>query len=108
LVSGVGHPASFRTTAEKLGVTVLDESAYPDHHWYSPGDVAMLQARAADLKAELVLTTEKDAGKIRPHLRHDDGRWWAARLGVEWLTGEADMRKTVTEVRSTAERGAGV
>ena len=100
LVSGVGHPSSFRATVERLGVTVLDEAAYPDHHWYSPRDVAMLQARATDLKAEHVLTTEKDAGKIRPHLKEDDGRWWAARLGVEWRTGEADIRKTLIDAQS--------
>jgi len=107
LVSGVGHPASFRATVEKLGVTVIGEAAYPDHHRYSPRDVAMVHARAVDLKADLVLTTEKDAGKIRPHLKQDDGRWWAVRLGVEWLTGEADIRKTLINVRLTAGRGVG-
>jgi tetraacyldisaccharide 4'-kinase len=90
-----------------MGVTVLDEAAYPDHHQYSPRDVAMLQARAADLKAELVLTTEKDAGKIQPHLAEHDGRWWAARLGVEWLTGEADIRKTLIDARSSGARDVG-
>ena len=35
LVSGVGHAASFRNTAEELGVRVIDEVAYPDHYTYS-------------------------------------------------------------------------
>ena len=68
-------------------------------------DVGRLGERAADLKAELVLTTEKDAGKIQPHLAQNDSRWWAARLRLEWLTGEAGIRKMIMEARSTEERG---
>ena len=67
-------------------------------------DVGRLGESAADLQAELVLTTEKDAGKIRPYLAPNDGRWWAARLRLEWLTGEAGIRKMIMEARSTAER----
>ena len=105
LVSGVGHAQSFRNTAEDLGLTVLDEVTFPDHYRYTVQDVGRLAERAADLKAELVLTTEKDAGKIQPHLAQNDGRWWAARLRLEWLTGEAGIRKMIMEARSTEERG---
>jgi tetraacyldisaccharide 4'-kinase len=107
LVSGVGHPASFRATADQLGVTVLDDAAYPDHYTYSGRAIVALRGRAADLKAELVLTTEKDAWKIRPHLTENDGRWWAVRLGVGWLAGEAEIRKTILEARSGAQKEAG-
>ena len=104
LVSGVGHARSFRNTAENLGLTVLDEVTFPDHYRYTVQDVGRLGESAADLQAELVLTTEKDAGKIRPYLARNDGRWWAARLRLEWLTGEAGIRKMIMEARSTAER----
>src|SRR4030095_14136489 len=80
LVSGVGHAASFRNTAEELGVSVIDEVAYPDHYTYSEDDVGTLRERAIERKAEVVLTTEKDAAKIRPYLARDDSSWWAARL----------------------------
>jgi len=108
LVSGIGHPASFRATADHLGVTVLDEAAYPDHYPYSASAVAALRGRAADLKAELVLTTEKDAWKIRPHLNENDGRWWAVRLSVGWLAGEAEIRKSIMDAPSGAEKAVGV
>ena len=105
VVSGVGHAASFRGTAEELGVTVLDELAYPDHHLYSIDDVGALRERAAELKADLVLTTEKDAGKIRPYLRQDHGFWWAARLRVEWLSGEGAIRTMIMDARPTTDEG---
>jgi tetraacyldisaccharide 4'-kinase len=105
LVSGVGHGASFRDTAEGLGVSILDETIFPDHHVYSVSEVTSLQERAVDLQADLLLTTEKDAGKIRPYVTRDDGRWWAARLRVEWLTGQAGIRQMIMDAGSTTHAG---
>ena len=105
IVSGIGHTASFRSTAEELGLTVLDEVVYSDHHTYSANDIGRLRERAVHRKADVVLTTEKDAGKIRPHLRPDDSRWWAVRLRVEWRRGEASIRKMIMDARPTAGGG---
>jgi tetraacyldisaccharide 4'-kinase len=107
LVSGVGHHASFRSTAQELGIAVLDEVAYPDHYAYSADDVGRLRKRAVDLKAEVVVTTEKDAGKLRPYLAPDDGSWWAVRLGIEWRTGETAIRKMILDAGPTTSGGAG-
>jgi tetraacyldisaccharide-1-P 4'-kinase len=73
---------------------VLDEVAYPDHYTYSEDDVGTLRERAIERKAEVVLTTEKDAAKIRPYLALDDGSWWAARR-CGGRTGESVMRKMI-------------
>jgi len=104
LVSGVGHAASFRSTAEELGVSVIDEVAYPDHYTYSMDDVGTLRERAIERKADVVLTTEKDAAKIRPYLAPDDATWWAARLRVEWRAGESAMRKMILDARPATGR----
>jgi tetraacyldisaccharide 4'-kinase len=103
----VGHAASFRSTAEELGVTVLGEVAYPDHYAYSVDDVGTLRKHAADLKAEIMLTTEKDAAKIRPYLVSSDGNWWAVRLRVEWRTGESTMRDMILDAQPRTGRDVG-
>lgn len=105
LVSGIGHAASFRSTAEELGVTVLEEVAYSDHHSYRANDIETLRERAIQRKADVVLTTEKDAGKVRPYLAPADSGWWAVRLRVEWRTGEGTIRKMIKEARPTAGGG---
>jgi tetraacyldisaccharide 4'-kinase len=102
LVSGIGHGASFRETAEALGIQIVDEIAYADHYAYSRNDVEKLGKRADALKAELVLTTEKDAGKLRPYVTPDDARWWAARLRVEWLTGDIAIRNLIMQASPAA------
>jgi tetraacyldisaccharide 4'-kinase len=101
LVSGIGHNASFRETAEALGVVMIEEISYADHYAYSRNDVERLGRRADALKVELVLTTEKDAGKIRPYLTAEDGRWWAVRLRVEWLMAEAAIRNMIMQASPT-------
>ena len=105
LVSGVGHPASFRATAEALDLTVLGAVVFPDHHRYGLQEINKLREQAAGLKADVVLTTEKDAGKLQPYLSQQDGeRWWAVRLSVDWRAGEADLRKMIMELPSSADR----
>jgi tetraacyldisaccharide 4'-kinase len=84
---------------------ILEEMSYPDHYAYTVNDVVKLGERAAALNADLVLTTEKDAGKIRPYLSPDDGRWWAARLRVEWLRGEAAIRNMIMDAKPTIHEG---
>lgn len=105
LVSGVGHAASFQSTATDLGVKILEEVVYPDHHAYSREDVAQLEKQAIGLKADIVLTTEKDAGKLRPYLTPDDASWWAVRLHVEWRAGKTAVRNMILNVGPMRDRG---
>ena len=108
LVSGVAHTASFRDAVAAMGVTILEEAAYPDHHPYSANDVSRVQDRATRLHAELVLTTEKDAPKIQPYLERHEARWWAPRLSVQWLTGEAVIRGMIMDARAASGEGVRV
>ena len=100
LVSGIGHAASFRATAGRLGLKVLEEVVNPDHHCYTAHEVSRLRQRAADLRADLVLTTEKDAGKLQPFLSQDDHQWWAVRLMVVWMAGEDALHRAITHALS--------
>ncbi|MGH9783219.1 MAG: tetraacyldisaccharide 4'-kinase, partial [Terriglobia bacterium] len=79
--SGIGHPTSFRTLLADQGIKVLDELVFPDHHAYTDADVSQVRQRAEECGAELVVTTEKDAGKIVLLLNQKD-RLLALRLGT--------------------------
>jgi len=95
LVSGIGHAASFKNMVEQLGLKILDEAAYPDHHHYTNDEVAKIRRRATELKADVVITTEKDAAKLRPCLTPQDTGWCAIRLGIEWMSGESALRQMI-------------
>lgn len=94
LCSGVGHARSFRSLIETLGIRILDEVAYADHHSYTSQDVERLRTRATELHAELVVTTEKDACKLTSLLQPTDS-WWAVRLATEVTVGEEGLRRLV-------------
>jgi len=94
LCSGVGHAGSFRTLVERMGLRILDEVAYADHHDYTSHDVERLRARAAELQAELIVTTEKDACKLALLLQRTDS-WWAIRLSTYVIAGEERLKQLV-------------
>ena len=62
-VSGIVNPAYFRHLLERGGAEVKEEIIFPDHHVYSRKDIPILQ-RGMQM-AEWIVTTEKDATKLR-------------------------------------------
>jgi tetraacyldisaccharide 4'-kinase len=54
-IAGIGHPKRFFSHLERLGLDV-QQHAFPDHHHYTPTDIAFKDADA-------ILMTEKDAVK---------------------------------------------
>jgi tetraacyldisaccharide 4'-kinase len=76
LLSGIAQPDSFRRTAESLGVRVIRERRFHDHHRYRERDLDSLEEGA-----QIWLTTEKDAVKILP----------------SWV-GNADVRVVAVEI----------
>ena len=63
--SGIGNPASFEETASSLGLRLISHRRFRDHHWYRRSDISSLIAEAEKRGAKALLTTEKDAVKLR-------------------------------------------
>jgi tetraacyldisaccharide 4'-kinase len=97
-VSGIGNPAAFRKTLTALGADVVGERVFPDHHGYTRTDVDGLRKWAESLSADAVVaTTQKDFVKLR--LAELAGRpVRAVRIGLKFLTGEAEFRAAVNGV----------
>lgn len=94
LCSAIGHAQSFRAVAEAMGLRVLEEVLFPDHHYYTPAEVDRLRVKAQAARAEVVLTTEKDAGKLAALLKPTDP-WWAVRLSTQVIVGEERLRHRI-------------
>ncbi len=63
--SGIARPASFVSLLRSLGAEVKAELDYPDHYVYTRPDLAAIVQRAADERIGLIITTEKDAVRLR-------------------------------------------
>lgn len=57
----LGNPQSFWRTLGVLGITPLETLEYDDHHSYRMSELRCLAQLARDLRATVLLTTEKDA-----------------------------------------------
>lgn len=60
-LSGIANPASFSSLLKRIGMEVVAERSYPDHHRYTRKDLTSLWREVK--KIELVVTTEKDLVK---------------------------------------------
>ncbi len=65
LVSGIARPERLRKSAETAGIHVVEHIVYRDHHKYTTQDVERIIKKFYDARAESILTTAKDAVKLR-------------------------------------------
>ncbi len=79
-MAGVANPNPFFKSIERLGAEAIRTLAYPDHHAYSEADLTAIAGAAKG--ADMVITTEKDAVKLRA-LVPDKLPLYALRIAVE-------------------------
>lgn len=63
--SGIARPESFRETLEALGVNILLFRAFGDHYPFTREDIIKLEEERKAVKADMLITTEKDWARIR-------------------------------------------
>jgi tetraacyldisaccharide 4'-kinase len=61
---GIGNPDAFFNTVNGLGCDIVSSKIYDDHHQYTDDCLAGIYEQAGHLKADLILTTQKDWAKI--------------------------------------------
>jgi tetraacyldisaccharide 4'-kinase len=67
---GIGNPQAFFKHLERTGYRSVLQKSFGDHHVYTQNDIDRLQTAANEAGAEHLLTTAKDAVKLRD-LRFD-------------------------------------
>jgi tetraacyldisaccharide 4'-kinase len=77
--SGIARPASFLALLRTLGAIIVADRSFPDHHTYSRSDLAEIYKKTADHEAGMIVTTEKDAVRLR-ELRPEG--IWALRIDL--------------------------
>ncbi len=62
--SGISNNESFKKTAIKLGLKLLGHICFSDHHNYTKKDFIKINKKAKELRADFLVTSEKDIVKI--------------------------------------------
>jgi tetraacyldisaccharide 4'-kinase len=63
--AGLGTPRGFADTLAATGIRAAGLVEFPDHHWFLPDDLAGLARQSVAAGAQGLITTEKDAARLR-------------------------------------------
>ena len=103
--AGIGNPAAFRTTLQKLGGTLVGFRALPDHHVYSRDDNAAIAHWAHDLHADTIVTTLKDLVKVQAE-RLGDIPLVAIQIAIEITAGLEPFDSVLRTILSRGPSGS--
>jgi len=96
-LSGIATPQSFEDSLRKMGAKVIHCERYADHHRYSEQEIIDAMNRAAGLKADALLTTEKDAVRF-PRFETTPVPVYYLRVDIELLSGTESFHDTVERI----------
>jgi len=100
-VAGIGEPELFATQLQRLGARVT-ALILPDHYAYSEADAARLGRLA---EGRWIVTTAKDAVKLRSFWRTEGPPCYAVRLGVRIEAGAEALASMLDGVATAARNG---
>jgi tetraacyldisaccharide 4'-kinase len=83
---GIAHPLDFFHTLEQVPVQIVNQNHFADHHDYSTDDLKAIENRAKQAGAKLIVTTEKDAVKLKGHTFNLPV--YAVRIALEIIEGQ--------------------
>ena len=79
---GIGNPQAFAEDILQVGINIVSESFFADHHAFKQEDLDQITRAARDAGADAIVTTEKDAVRLEG-LTHGDVPIYAAQLEIQ-------------------------
>ena len=96
---GIGNPKAFFDTIRKTGAAISGQIIYNDHHQFSAGDVDDIYEQAVYLKADVVLSTQKDWNKIALMTATKKDMLFAyLAVEIKFIGGEDDIIKLIEDI----------
>ena len=96
-LSGIASPKGFENSLRHLGSKVVWCERYADHHRYEPSEVLYALNRTADMGADALVTTEKDAVRF-PRLETSPVKCLYLRIAIEILAGGESFTQLINRI----------
>ncbi len=97
LVSAIARPDVFERMMRDLGEVSKTSIHYRDHHPYSQQDAESVYEEFKRSKADLLVTTEKDAVKLRSIFPHPE-QVWGAVLEIQELGKKGRLNEIISKI----------
>ena len=96
-LSGIASPKGFENSLRTLGAKVVWCERYADHHRYDSSEVLYALNRSADMGADALVTTEKDAVRF-PRLETSPVKCLYLRIAIEILAGGENFTDIINRI----------
>ena len=96
-LSGIASPKGFENSLRHLGAKVVWCERYADHHRYDASEVLYALNRTADMGADALVTTEKDAVRF-PRLETTPVKCLYLRIAIEILVGGESFTQLINRI----------
>ena len=78
-----------------MPVQIVNQNYFPDHHLYTADELQAIQNQAKQMGAKCLVTTEKDAVKLKGHAF--DIPVYAVRITLEILEGQEELNSLLSK-----------
>ena len=96
-LSGIASPKGFENSLRHLGAKVVWCERYADHHSYDSSEILYALNRTADMGADALVTTEKDAVRF-PRFETSPVRCLYLRIDIEILRGRESFQDIINRI----------
>ena len=96
-LSGIASPKGFENSLRHLGAKVVWCERYADHHRYDASEILYALNRTADMGADALVTTEKDAVRF-PRFETVPVRCLYLRIAIEILAGGENFEEIINRI----------
>lgn len=96
-LSGIASPKGFENSLRHLGAKVVWCERYADHHRYDASEVLYALNRTADMGADALVTTEKDAVRF-PRFETVPVRCLYLRIAIEIISGRENFNQIIDRI----------
>ncbi len=96
-LSGIASPRGFENSLRHLGAKVVWCERYADHHRYDSSEILYALNRTADMGADALVTTEKDAVRF-PRFETSPVKCLYLRISIEILRGKENFREIINRI----------
>ena len=96
-LSGIASPKGFENSLRRLGARVVWCERYADHHRYDSSEILYALNRTADMGADALVTTEKDAVRF-PRLETAPVKCLYLRIAIEMLSGAESFDQIINRI----------
>lgn len=98
-LSGIARPESFESLVAQLGAHIEIRRRYPDHHWFDCSETDAFVQRCADRAIDFIITTEKDAVRLRKPAELDVPILFL-RISIRILQGSQEWSRLIDNICS--------